>query len=252
MAKLTYIQHKQINIPQTPGSIPRVYQFQFKADDCYEYLSGIACFALGSTPPNADDIKIEFRSDYQSILSYSPYTNWVKNPQSPAFNLQDVWKPLQIDARGRNFFLNVKVTNCSAFSFMVLMKQTLCPVPCVRYDAQSWDVPTPTLGQGFEITLPSDYNKCKGIMLSGGQSANINTIGFEIYDSAGQIVDPLPMSILMPTVDTPIDNGFYPVNFDSKSKQISVRLTALGTLAATYVPTTYTATFLLIDETKDA
>lgn len=247
--KTTYVQHKLISIPATTGT--RNFSFQFKADDCYEFLSGVACVTTSDAVPTADDIQIEFRSDYKSILSYSPYTNWVKNTTSPSFNLQDVYKPLQIDARGRNFYLNVKVTNCGAFNFLALVKQTTFAVPCVRYDAQSFVIAAPTLGQGFQITLPSDYTKCKGVMLSGGQTANANVLGFEIYDSAGQIVDPLPMSILTPSVSTPYDNGFYPVNFESKSKQLSVRLTALGTLPATYVATNYVVTFLLIDETEN-
>lgn len=244
--KDTYIQHQLISIPATTGT--NNYSFLFKADDCYQFLSGVGCYALGNSVPSADDIKIEFRSDYKPVLSYSPYENWIKNPMSSSFNLQDIFKPLQLDARGRNFYLNVKVTNCAAFNFMTLVKQTICPIPCKRYDAQSWTIPAPTLGQGVSVTLPSDFNKCKGIMLTGGQAANANVVGFDIYDSAGQIVDPLPMSVLTPSVNTAIDNGFYPVNFDSKSKQIFVRLTELGTLAATYVPTDYTVTFLLIDE----
>ena len=247
--KDTYVQHKLISIPQTTGV--NNYSFLFKADDCYQFLSGVGCYFLGTTPPSADSIKIEFRSDYKSILSYSPFENWVKSTVSPSFNFQDIYKPLNVDARGRNFYINVTVKNCAAFNFMALVKQTTYPVKCIRYDAQSWDIAAPALGQGFEITLPSDFTRCKGIMLTGGQSANANVLGFEIYDSAGQIVDPLPMSVLTPTVSTPYDHGFYPVDFDSKSKQISVRLTQLGTLAATYVPTNYTATFLLIVESNN-
>ena len=244
--KDTYVQHKLIQIPATTGT--NNYSFLFKADDCYEFLSGVGCYMVGSTVPDADDIKIEFRSDYKSILSYSPFENWVKNTHSASFNLQDIYKPLKVDARGRNFYLNVRVTNCEAFNFMALVKQTKFPIECIRYDAQSWDVVQPTLGQGFQITLPSDFNKCKGVMIPGGQSDNANVIGFDIYDSAGQIVDPMPMSVLTPSVMTPYDNGFFPVDFDSKSKQLSVRLTALGDLATPYVATNYTVTFLLIDE----
>lgn len=246
MAKDTYIQHQLINIPATTGT--NNYSFLFKADDCYEFLSGVGCYSITGSVPTADDIQIEFRSDYKSILSYSPYANWVKNPASPSFNLQDIYKPLQVDARGRNFYLNVRVTNCSAFNFMALVKQTKFPVPCIRYDAQSWKIASPALGQGVSITLPSDFKRCKGIMLTGGQAANANVIGFDIYDSGGQIVDPLPMSVLTPTINTPYDSGFYPVDFDSKSKQLFVRLNPIATLAATYVATDYTVTFLLIDE----
>lgn len=245
--KPTYIQSRLISIPQTTGA-PRVYQTLFKADDCYQFLSGVACIINSGNIPQADDIKIEFRSDYQSILSFSPYENWVKNTLVPTFDLQNVFKPLDIAARGRNFYLNVKVTNCSAFDFVALVKQTTFEVPCKRYDAQSFDIVAPTLGQGFSITLPSDYNYVKGIMLTGGQTANANQLCFDVYDSAGQIIDPLPMSMLTPSTGTPYDNGFYPVSFESKSKQIFVRLTALGTLPTAYVPTNYTVTFLLVDE----
>lgn len=245
--KNTYIQSRVISIPATTGA-PRVYQTLFKADDCYPFLSGVACILNSGSVPVADEIKIELRSDYQSILSFSPYENWVKDTTAPTFNLQDVFKPLDVDARGRNFYLNVKVTNCAAFDFVALMKQTTYEIPCKRYDAQSFDIAAPALGQGFSITLPSDYNFVKGIMITGGQTVNANQLCFDVYDSAGQIVDPLPISMLTPGTGTPYDNGFYPVSFESKSKQIFVRLTALGTLPSAYVATDYTVTFLLVDE----
>lgn len=243
--KETFVQHKLITIPATIGTTTN--SFLFKADDCYPYLSGIAAIFNGATTPVAADIQFELRSDYESILSFSPSENWLKNPSSNSFNLQDVFKPLRIEAKGRNFYFDVKVTNCEQFSFVVLLKQTLNPIDCIRYDEQSFSIKAPALGQGFSITLPSDYNRVKGVMLSGGQSENLCFLGFEIYDSFGQIVDPLPMAILTPSVNTPYDNGFFPLDFDSKAKQINVRLTALGELATPYVATDYIVTFLLTD-----
>lgn len=243
--KETFVQHKLITIPATIGT--NTQSFLFKADDCYPFLSGIAAIFNGATTPIAADIQFELRSDYESILSFSPSENWLKNPSSNSFNLQDVFKPLRIEAKGRNFYFDVKVTNCEQFSFVVLLKQTLNPIDCIRYDEQSFAIKAPALGQGFPITLPSDYNRVKGVMLSGGQSENLCFLGFEIYDSLGQIVDPLPMAILTPSVNTPYDNGFYPLDFDSKAKQINVRLTALGELATPYIATDYIVTFLLTD-----
>lgn len=243
--KETFVQHKLITIPATIGT--NTQSFLFKADDCYPFLSGIAAIFNGATTPIAADIQFELRSDYESILSFSPSENWLKNPSSNSFNLQDVFKPLRIEAKGRNFYFDVKVTNCNQFSFVVLLKQTLNPIDCIRYDEQSFAIKAPALGQGFPITLPSDYNRVKGVMLSGGQSENLCFLGFEIYDSLGQIVDPLPMAILTPSVNTPYDNGFYPLDFDSKAKQINVRLTALGELATPYIATDYIVTFLLTD-----
>lgn len=237
------LQHRVISIPLTASTA--VYQTLIKADDCYNYLTGIAAF-IGATPPTADEIKIEFRDDYKTILSFSPGENWLKNTTSAAFNLQDMFKPLNIDGRGRNFYLNVKVTNCQAFSFTVVLRQNVNPFDCVRYDEQSFDIVTPALGQAFEITLPSDYDTCKGVMLSGGDTANAQMLGFEIFDSAGNIVDIMPFAALMPSYNTAYDNGFFPVNFPSKSRQIKVRITALGTLPATYTATNYSVTFLLV------
>lgn len=247
--KDTYIQHKVITIPQT-GATPQVFQTLFKADDCYKYLSGIAAFCANSLP-TADLFQIELRDDFNTIFSFSPFENWVKNTHAGEFNLQDTYKPLCIEARGRNFYLNVKVKNLTAdYTFTALMKQTQQPVECIRYDEQTFEVVTPTLGQAVEITLPSDYQRCKGIMLVGADAVNENFIGLDISDAYGQIVDPLPVSILKATSNTQYDNGFYPVDFESKSRQIKVRLTALGTLPAVYTATNYQITFLLIDETK--
>lgn len=247
--KDTFIQHKVITIPQT-GATPQVFQTLFKADDCYKYLSGIAAFCANSLP-TADLFQIELRDDFNTIFSFSPFENWVKNTHAGAFNLQDTYKPLCIEARGRNFYLNVKVKNLTAdYTFTALMKQTQQPVECIRYDEQTFEVVTPTLGQAVEITLPSDYQRCKGIMLVGADAVNENFIGLDISDAYGQIVDPLPVSILKATSNTQYDNGFYPVDFESKSRQIKVRLTALGTLPAVYTATNYQITFLLIDETK--
>lgn len=240
--KTELIQNRVISIPQTTNITN--YKTLIKADDCFNYLTGIAAFS--NTAPVADYFQIEFRDDFKTILSFSPAENWIKNPTSQSFNLQDVFKPLNVDAKGRNFWFNVKVGNCQAFDFVALLRQNIEPFDCKRYDEQSFDIVSPALGQGFEFTLPSDYNTCKGIMLSGGDTTNQNFIGFEIYDSAGSIVDPIPFGILKPTINTPYDCGFYPVNFPSKSRQIRVRLTALGTLPGVYSAANYTVTFLLV------
>lgn len=247
--KTTYVQNKIISLPITSGT--KIFTNLFKADDCYQYLTGVSAFVANTTPV-CDELKIELRDDFRTILSFSPFENWLKNTHSASFNLTDCFKPLNYDAKGRNFYFNVKVTNLTAaFDFVALMKQSTDAVEVIRYDQQCFDVVTPALGQTFEITLPSDYTRCKGVMLTGGDATNENYIGFDISDAAGQIVDPLPVSMLKATVNTSYDNGFYPLDFESKSRQIKVRLTALGTLQATYTATTYTVTFLLIDESND-
>lgn len=240
--KQELIQTRVISIPQTTGT--RVYTTMIKADDCYEYLTGIA--AIAASAPTADEFKIELRDDFNPVLSFSPYNNWIKTAASQSFNLQDVYKPFNKKARGYNFYVNVKVTNCSAFTFTVLLRQSVNALKCTTYDEQCFDIAAPLLGSGYEITLPSNYNYCKGVMLTGGDAVNGNFIGFDIYDSAGAITDPVPISVLTPTIYTPYDNGFYPVDFESKSRQIKIRLTELGILPATYTATPLTVTFLLV------
>lgn len=240
--KTELIQNRVISIPSTTA--PTVYTTLIKADDCYDYLTGVA--TLAPSAPTASEFKIELRDDFKSVLSFSPFNNWLKNTGSQSYNLQDCFKPLNVEARGRNFYLNVKVANCSGFDFVALLRQNVKPIVCARYDEQCFDIASPLLGSGYEITLPSDYSRCKGIMVTGGDTANAQFIGLDIYDSGGAIVDPLPFAMLTPTINTPYDNGFYPVDFESKSRQIKVRLTALGTLPTTYTATDFTITFLLV------
>lgn len=244
--KNVFLQNKVITIPTTAST--SIYSTLFKADDCYKYLSGVAAIIDSNTIPDADDFEIEFRDDYRCVLSFSPFENWLKNTKSVAWNMQDTYKSLCIDAQGRNFYFNVKVTNLrSDFSFVALVKQTTECIPCKRYDQQGFNVVAPALGQAVAITLPSDYTRCKGIMISGGDDVNANYIGFDISDSKGQIVDVIPMSMLHASINMPYDVAFYPVDFESKSRQIFVRLTALANMPQQYTATNYTITFLLVE-----
>lgn len=236
------IQNRVITIPQTTGT--QIYTTQIKADDCFKYLTGVAAFS--KITPNADAIELELRDDFTKILSFSPLANWIKNPSATNFNLQDIFKPLNLEAQGRNFYLDVKVTNCNAFSFVALLRQDNNKLDCIRYDAQTWEFKNPALGQALEITLPADYNFCKGIFIEGGDTANDMFLSLDIFDSAGAIVDPLPLAILLQTQSTNYDNGFFPVDFESKSRQIKVRVNNLGTLPTTYTPTDLKITFLLV------
>lgn len=236
------IQNRVVDIPTTAGD--GFKQILIKADDCYEFLTGVAAYAKSA--PRADVFEIELRDDFNTILSFSPWQNWLKNPSSVAYNLQDAFKPLNVNAKGRNFYLNIRYKNITAFSFVVLFRQSVKSIDCRRYDIQSWTIAAPSLGATYEITLPGDYDFCKGIAIAGGDVANDMFLGFDISDAAGAITDPVPLSILRPSENSWYDNGFFDVDFESKIRQIRVRLTALGTLPATYTATDYTISFLLV------
>jgi len=240
--KKQLIQNRVVSIPTTAGD--GFKQVLIKADDCFEFLTGVAAYAKSA--PVADMFEIELRDDFNTILSFSPWQNWIKNPTSVAYNMQDAFKPLNIEAKGRNFYLNIRYSNITAFDFVVLFRQDVDHFECRRYDIQSWKIATPSLGATYEITLPGDYDMCKGISIVGGDSANDMFLGFDISDAAGAIIDPVPLSILKPTENTWYDNGFFEVDFESKIRQIRVRLTELGALPTTYTATDYTVSFLLV------
>lgn len=238
------LQTKVITVPATTDT--QVFRTLFKADDCYKYLSGVSTVINGSAPA-ADIFQIELRDDYDTVLSFSPFENWLKNTQSVAWNLQDAFKPLSLNAMGRNFWLNVKAKNlANPYTFTAVLKQTNKPIKCVRYDEQTFTIAAPYLGQNYEITLPSNYQTCKGFMVSGGDTAHAAGIAIDFNDSFGSIYDPIPLNMVMPTVNTPYDNGFYPLDFPSASHQINIRLTDIGGISASYTPTDINVTFLLV------
>lgn len=243
------LQTKVITVPATTSV--QVFRTLFKADDCYKYLSGVATIISGSAP-SADVFEIELRDDFDTVLSFSPFSNWLKNTQAVTWNLQDCFKPLKLNAMGRNFWLNVKVKNLAApYTFTAVLKQTNTPIQCVRYDEQTFNIAAPYLGQNYAITLPSNYQVCKGIMVQGGDTAHSSGIALDLNDSLGSIYDPVPLDMLTPTVATPYDHGFYPLDFPSASHELNIRLTDIGGISASYVPTDINVTFLLVRTTND-
>lgn len=249
MSKNVLIQKYLYTVPATTGT--QIYTYNWKSDELFKFLAGIACPLATSLPATFDDIKIELRDDYKSILSFSPVQNWCKNTSAQDYDLTNIFRPLAVESAGKNFYLNVKVTNTSAaFTFVALFKQvneqpaiSIFKEPVNGYDMQSFTVPTPALGQQFEINLPSDYNNVAGVNIVGGDTTNFFSLALDINDSTNYLLDPVPLSILKVTETQSLDKGFFPVAFASNNKKINVRLTALETI--TYTPTDLTITFLL-------
>lgn len=249
MAKEILIQKYFYTVPATTGT--QIYTYNFKSDELFKFLAGVACPLATALPATFDDIKIELKDDYKSILSFSPVANWTKATSAPDFDLTAVFRPVAVESLGKNFYLNVKATNTSAaFSFVALFKQTnekpeisICNQAVNAYDMQSFTIPAPQLGQNCEINLPSDYNNVAGVNIVGGDQTNFYSLALDINDSVNQLLDPVPLSILKVTETQSLDKGFFPLAFASNNKKINVRLTALE--AITYVPTDITITFLL-------
>lgn len=246
----TLIQKYYFTIPATTGTKP--YSYNFKSDELYAYLTGVACVLV--TPlPTADKIEIELRDDFKSILSFSPVENWCKNPASVSWDMTNIFRPIISKSAGKNYYLNVKVTNSSSpFTFVALFRQSN-EAPDVNifgqhvndYDMQSFTIKQPQLGANYQINLPSDYDAVMGINFVGGDTANISSLALDINDSLRELLDPMPVTVLQVTENQPYNNAFYPVKFVSKNKQVNMRLTPLTTIA-TYTPTDFTVTLLLV------
>lgn len=244
------IQKYYFTIPATTGTKP--YSYNFKSDELYQYLTGIAC-PLVTALPTAERIEIELRDDFASILSFSPVVNWCKNTTSVDYDLTNVFRPVISKSAGKNYYLNVKVTNsAAAFTFVALFRQSN-ELPVVNifgqtvenYDMQSFTVKAAALGVNYNINLPSNFNAVAGINFVGGDTANIGQIALDINDNLKNLLDPVPVSILKVTENQGYDKTFFPLSFMSKNKQVNLRLTPMATIAA-YTPSDFTVTFLLI------
>ncbi len=244
------IQKYYFNVPATTGT--QVYSYNFKSDELYNFLTGIACPLANALPSSFDSIEIELRDDFKSILSFSPFQNWTKETSVPAFDLTDIYTPLNVESKGKNFYLNVKVTNSNtAFAFVALFRQTMeqanikiFDAEVTAYDMQSFTIKAADLGANYEINLPSDFNNVAGINFTGGDATNFYNVALDVNDSLRELLDPLPLTVLQASAAKPNGKNFYPLAFQSNNKQINVRLTPLVS-GVTWTTSDITVTFLL-------
>lgn len=244
------IQRYLFNVPQTTGT--NIYTYNFKSDEMYNYLTGIAC-PLVTALPTAKEIKIELKDDYKSVLSWSPVQNWCKNTASVDYDLTSVFRPLIKESKGRNFYLNVKVTDSeAAFSFVALFRQSnekqnlsIFGQNVEGYDMQSFTIKNAVLGVNYNVNLPSDFNAVVGVNFTGGDKENFYNLLLDINDNVKNLLDSVPVSVLNITENQGYEKTFFPVEFLSKNKQVNLRLTPLQTVND-YTPSDFTVTFLLI------
>lgn len=246
----TLLQKYYFTIPATVGT--QIYSYNFKSDELYNFLSGIACPLATALPTTVDSIEVELRDDFKSILSFSPYQNWIKETQLPAFDLTEVFTPLSVESKGKNFYLNVKVTNSStAFSFVALFRQSM-EQPEIKifgekvesYDMQAFTIKNADLGANYEITLPSDFYNVAGVNFIGGDSTNFYNVAIDINDSLRELLDPIPITVLHASASRKNGCNFYPLSFQSANKQINIRLSPLYS-GVSWTPSDITVTFIL-------
>lgn len=244
------IQKYYFNVPATTGT--QIYSYNFKSDELYKFLTGIACPLATALPTSYDSIEIELRDDFKSILSFSPFQNWTKETQIPAFDLTEVYTPLNVESKGKNFYLNVKVTNSNAaFAFVALFRQTMEAADIKifgekvnAYDMQAFTIKGADIGANYEINLPSDFNNVAGINFDGGDASNFYNVALDVNDSLRELLDPVPVTILQASAAKPNGKNFYPLAFYSNNKQINVRITPLFS-GVVWTPSDIIVTFIL-------
>lgn len=247
MKKELLIQHDIFTIPQTTGE--QIYSHLFKSDENYNYLTGVMCTLIGSMP-TADYVMVEIKDDFQTILSFSPLQNWAKDTTSQNWDLYATFRPLSQISKGKNFYMNVKVKNSTAFKFAAYYRQELKEPTLYKYDMQTFGFDSMQLGVNYSITLPNNYNVCKGVFVTGGDTANAALIALDINDNTELLLDPVTVNALTITQHTKYEQSFFPLNFESANKNINVRLTPIVN-GVQYTPATYFFTFLIVKNSNN-
>lgn len=243
MKKQQVIAHDIFNIPQTTGE--QIFTHLFKSDENYNYMTGVMC-TLITAMPTADFVMVQIRDDFNTILSFSPLQNWAKDTTSANWDLYSTFRPLNQISKGKNFYMDVKVKNCTAFKFATFYRQELNEKKLYKYDMQTFSFAM-QLGANYSITLPNNYNVCKGVFVTGGDATNAALLALDINDNTEMILDPVTVNALTITQHTKYEQSFFPLNFQSANKNINVRLTALEN-GVQYTPSTYNFTFLIVKD----
>ncbi len=227
MNNTTLIQHYNFNVPQTTGA--RVYTYTFKSDDLHKYLTGISLIFQSNTTIAANSLSIELRDDFKSILSFSPYQNWIKKGANYnlAYNLSDAFKPLCIPSAGKNFYLNVKAVGTTEdINFWCFFRQDNEQLNCKIYDIQTFSFENISLGVNYQINLPNDYAQVAGVNAVFDSNTDSGKILLDINDSSKNLLDPYSLEALKVTEYVNYDNSFFSCNFYSKNKQVNIRFTS--------------------------
>lgn len=227
MAKDTLIYSRLIEIPETIGT--QYYKTQITTDKNFEFLSGILCM-LHSGSVEGKDIEIEIRDDYRALFSFSPSANWIKTADNSGWDMTQLFRPCNLPSKGKNIYINVKATDCDAFSFAVYLKQTHCAIRCIDYNFQSYDIVS---NSNNVIALPTNYTHIRGVQISLPGSVVAPDYQLRIEDASGNLIDDIMCAAINVHSYTHYDKSFMPVNFPGDARDVKIYLTKIdGTTAA--------------------
>lgn len=236
----TLIQSQIISVPVTTGT--NIYKTQFDSDKNFKFVAGIACgLVRGDINQN---IEIEFKDDNDTIFSFSPVQNWVKDTASANKDLTEFFRAVNIVSKGRNIYLNVKATDTTEIVKFVVYYLQQDEEPRVKqYNFETYAVSFDTLPDFRNITLPSRFaNVCGIAAVTDSEEASLITVRVE--NTQKNLVDPVQLSALAVTKDTLYDQAFSPVNFPADGQELKLYLNAIDEVTA---PVNAKIFFLLTD-----
>ena len=216
-----------IQIPATTGT--KYYRKQITTDKLYPYMTGIACMLVSGTVDGAD-VEMEIRDDQKTIFSLSSGSNWIKTANNAGWDMQNIFRPCQEKAAGRNIYINVKATDCSAFNFVVYIRQAVDPIVCIDYDFQSYDINSTA---NNVISLPANYKYVRGLQIASADGANDKAYQVRIEDARGNLMDDIMLDAVKVRSQLMYDRSFYPVKFSGDSRDVKIYLTRIDGTATT-------------------
>lgn len=240
---MNLIQNQTITVPATTGEI--TYKNLFSSDKNCQYVTGIA--AIQVSGDFSQNIEIEFTDDVNSIFAMSPAQNWVKDTASDSWDITKIFRLVNLTAKGRNYYCNVKAKNTtSAVTFVVYYYQSDEKSKVIPYNFQTYEFNNSGAAtQYLNVVLPTDFKKVKGVAIySNATKADLSQYFLRVVNSYKNLVDDMQLSGLQASDKINYDNSFYLCNFDTEGQDIKV-YTSLVDSSLTGTAFTFKVVFLL-------
>lgn len=238
----TLIQSQVIEVPVTVGTT--IYKTQFASDKNFKFVSGIACLLVSGSV--AQDIEIEFKDDNETIFTFSPAQNWVKDSEANNKDLTNIFRPVNIVSKGRNIYCSVKATDTDeVVKFVVYYLQVDSEegVKVKPYNFETYRINFASLPEYKNITLPNRYRNVAGIA-AVTSSAAASKILVHVENTQKNLVDPIQLSAINVNAQTAYDLSFLPVVFPADGQELKLYFTAADSVTG---PVSAKVYFLLTD-----
>lgn len=234
------VQSKIVNVPVTAGT--SIYKIQFDSDKNFKYITGIACGLVSGDP--SQNIEVEFKNDNETLFTFSPAANWIKDTQSANKDLTEVFRSVNVISKGRNVYCNVKATDTEeAVKFVVYYRQENTEPRVKNYNFETYEIEFSTFPAYKNITLPNKYKKVVGVAAVTNSSEAAKVL-LRVENTQKNLIDPVQLSTLAVTKNTLYDQAFYPVEFAADGQELKIYCDAADSVTNTVKAKVF---FLLTD-----